>query len=64
MTLKRTNNFGKIKKDFTLLHKNTAIEIFSFQNGRYKSTAFANELTDKIMSNILTNFEINLSDIF
>lgn len=44
--------------------QNTAIEIFYFQNGRYKSVAFANELSDKIASTVLTGFEVNLSDIF
>jgi hypothetical protein len=40
------------------------IEIFSFQNGRYKSIAFANELIDKVASNVLSSFEVALSDIF
>ena len=44
--------------------QNTAIEIFYFQNGRYKSIAFANELSEKIASTVLTGFEVNLSDIF
>jgi Uma2 family endonuclease len=44
--------------------KNTAIEVFSFQNGRYKSMAFANDLSDKITSNALSGFEVFLSDIF
>jgi Uma2 family endonuclease len=44
--------------------KNTAIEIFYFQNGRYKSVAFANELSDKVASNVLKGFEVTLSDIF
>jgi Uma2 family endonuclease len=44
--------------------KNTAIEIFYFQNGRYKSVAFANELSDKVASTVLAGFEVVLSDIF
>ncbi len=44
--------------------KNTAIEVFSFQNGRYKSTDFANELNQKVTSSILNGFEVTLSDIF
>lgn len=44
--------------------KNTAIEVFSFQNGRYKSTGFANELNQTVMSNVLSGFEVSLSDIF
>ena len=44
--------------------KNDAIEVFSFQNGRYKSVAFANDLSEKIASTILTGFEVSLSDIF
>jgi Uma2 family endonuclease len=44
--------------------KNTAIEVFSFQNGRYKSTDFANELSQKVQSLVLKDFEVGLSDIF
>jgi Uma2 family endonuclease len=44
--------------------KNDAIEVFSFQNGRYKSVAFANDLSEKIASTVLTGFEVSLSDIF
>jgi Uma2 family endonuclease len=44
--------------------KNDAIEIFSFQNGRYKSVAFANDLSEKVASSVLTGFEVLLSDIF
>lgn len=44
--------------------KNDAIEVFSFQNGRYKSVAFANDLSEKIASTVLAGFEVALSDIF
>ena len=44
--------------------KNDAIEVFAFQNGRYKSVAFANDLSEKIASTVLTGFEVSLSDIF
>lgn len=44
--------------------KNEAIEVFAFQNGRYKSVAFANDLNEKIASTVLAGFEVLLSDIF
>ena len=44
--------------------KNDAIEVFAFQNGRYKSVAFANDLNEKIASTVLIGFEVSLSDIF
>lgn len=44
--------------------KNTAIEVFSFQNGRYKSIDLANELSQKVASIVLKDFEVMLSDIF
>ena len=44
--------------------KNTAIEVFSLDKGRYKSTDFANESHEKVKSLVLKDFEVSLSDIF
>ncbi len=44
--------------------KNTAIEVFTFENGRYKSTDFANEMNQTVKSLVLKDFEVSLSDIF